>query len=353
MPFNRPTLATLTGRIAADVESRIAGAFTRLRHSVLGVLTRMLAGAFHELYGYVDWIARAIFPDTAQSTELRRWAAIWGVVPHAATRATGTLTVTGTAGATVPDRTVWRSADTSAEYASTAAAVLASGTATVAVAATVAGVAANAPTGQPVSMLSPVAGVASDAVVATAIAGGADAEGDDALRERLLARIRRPPSLGTTGDYEQWARAAHPDVTRVWTQALASGLGTATVRFMTDDATANGIPEAAVVSVVDTYIQARRPVTAQITVEAPAAVALNVTIDDLVTDTPAVRAAVEAEIADLVRRESKPGGTILLSHIREAISSALGEIDHTLVSPTADVAHTTSQIAVPGTVTWQ
>ena len=63
-------------------------------------------------------------------------------------------------------------------------------------------------------------------------------------------------------------------------------------------------------------------------------------------------AAIEAEIIDLLRREAVPGGTVLLSHLREAISIAAGEADHALTIPAANVTHATGELAVLGTITW-
>jgi len=72
----------------------------------------------------------------------------------------------------------------------------------------------------------------------------------------------------------------------------------------------------------------------------------------LAPDTEAVRAAVAAELADLIRREAEPEGGLYLSHIREAISLAAGEVDHALVSPVADVAAGTGEIITMGAITW-
>ena len=47
-----------------------------------------------------------------------------------------------------------------------------------------------------------------------------------------------------------------------------------------------------------------------------------------------------------------PGGTLLISHIREAISIAAGEVDHTLLTPDADQTVTAAQINTLGTLTW-
>ncbi len=88
------------------------------------------------------------------------------------------------------------------------------------------------------------------------------------------------------------------------------------------------IPDAGDEAVVAAYIEARRPVCAEVTVEGPTDSPLNYTITP-VPDTPEVRAAIAAELDDLHAREAEPGGTLLISHIREAISIAAGETDHT------------------------
>ena len=352
MPFNRPSIDDLVRRGSADVAARLPGTEPLLRRSVVGGVVRVVSGAHHELYGYVGWVARSVFADTAEGPELERQASIWGVSRIEAIEASGTMTVTGTTGAAVPVDSVWRRGD-GAEYRVTAAAVLAAGTAAVSVEAREPGRAGNAAIDVKLSVVSPLPGVVSESTVSVAVAGGADAESDDGLRARLIERIQNPPRGGAASDYRFWAKSAHPDVTRRWVRPLAGGLGTVTVYFMTDDATANGIPIAAAVATVNGYIDARRPVTAAVTVSAPVAVALDVTIDMLDPDTLAVRAAVEAELADLIVREAEPGGTIRVTHIAEAISSAAGEIDHVLVRPAANVAHNANQIAVPGTVTWQ
>ena len=105
-------------------------------------------------------------------------------------------------------------------------------------------------------------------------------------------------------------------------------------------------------TLVNTYIQARRPVTADADIIAPTAGALDFSIQNVRPMTQAVKDAVEAELADLIRRESEPGGTILISHIREAISTAAGETDHVLLSPTANVTVTAAQISVYGATTF-
>lgn len=349
MAFTRPTLTQLIERAQADVETRLPGADAGLRNSALNVLARTHSGAVHGTYGYLDWISRQVLPDTADAEILERWANIWGVTRKAASRAAGPVTLTGTTGAVVPAGTVLQAAD-GQEFETDAEVTLAAGTATAQVTALAAGQAGNLAAGTTLTLVSPIAGVNSQATVAAGgLVGSDDTETDDALRARLLARIQAPPHGGAKADYIAWALEVS-GVTRAWVYPGELGLGTVTVRFVRDD-DASIIPDAAEVQAVQAHLDALRPVTAGLTVVAPVAVPLNLTIA-LTPNTSTVQAAVLAEIKDLLRREAEPGGTILISHIREAISLAAGETNHVLTVPSADVTHTAGQIATLGTITW-
>ncbi|MHB1053466.1 MAG: baseplate J/gp47 family protein [Thiobacillus sp.] len=349
MAFTRPTLTQLIERAQADIETRLPGSQPRLRHTLLGTLARVHPGANHGLYGYLDWIARQVLPDTADAEILERWASIWGVTRKAASFAAGPVTLTGTTGAVVPAGTVLQAA-TGQEFETDAEVTLAAGTATAQVTALSAGQAGNLVASAKLNLISPIAGVNAQATVASGgLVGGADTETDDALRARLLARIQTPPHGGAKTDYVAWALEV-AGVTRAWVYPGELGLGTVTVRFVRDN-DASIIPDAAEVQAVLDHIDTLRPVTAGLTVVAPVAVPLNLTIA-LTPNTSTVQAAVLAEIKDLLVRAAEPGGTILISHIREAISLAAGETNHVLTVPSADVAHTVGQIATMGIITW-
>lgn len=349
MSFTRPDLPTLINRAEADIETRLPGADARLRRSNLNVLARVHSGAAHGLYGYLEWISRQVIIDTADGDMLERHASIWGVERKAASPAVGNITVTGSNGSIVPaDSTLARS--DGAQYTTDAEVTITSGTVTIAVTAVEGGQAGNAAAASSLSFDTPIAGVSATATVdAGGLTGGADIETDDDLRARLLARIQAPPHGGALHDYVAWALEV-AGVTRAWVYPAELGLGTVTVRFVRDD-DASPIPDAGEIAAVQAYIDSVRPVTAAVTVVAPVAVPLNFTID-IVPDTAAIRAAIEAELRDLLRRESAPGATILLSHIREAISLATGENDHVLTAPAANVAHAVGEMATFGAITW-
>jgi uncharacterized phage protein gp47/JayE len=349
MPFNRPTLSDIADRTRNDLNARLPGADSRLRRSGLDVLGRMHSGAVHGLYGFIEFISRQILPDTADAEHLQRWASIFGVARKAAEAAGGLVTMTGANGSAIPQGAVLQRGD-QAEYVVAEAAVIALGTAAVAVTASTPGVTGNAVAGVALTLTSPISGVATNAVVAGGgLTGGVDEEGDDSLRARLLARIREQPMGGAQSDYERWAREV-PGVTRAWVYPGIGGLGTVGVAFVMDNRE-DIVPLSADVDAVEAYIAARRPVTADVTVFAPAADPLDLTID-ITPDTPEVRAAIEAELRDLLRREAEPGGTLLISHIRQAISQAAGETDHVLTTPAANVVSAAGDLAVLGTITW-
>ena len=120
-------------------------------------------------------------------------------------------------GTVVPANTLWRSGaaidyQTDAEFVMPVAE-----TGNIHVTAVVAAAAGNAPVGIILNLVSPIAGLASQSNVSTAIAGGADIESIASVRARLLARIQDPPRGGTVGGLRVFGReSGHPDVTRAW-----------------------------------------------------------------------------------------------------------------------------------------
>lgn len=349
MAFDRPTLTQLVERARADLDGRLEGADSRLRRSPLDVLARTHAGALHGAYGYLAYAARQLMPDTADGEHLARWASVWGVERKAAEAAAGDIDITGSDGAEIDPGELLQRGD-GVEYVTTGSATVAAGVATVAVEAVTAGEAGTAIEGVALTFVSPIAGISTDAVVAAGgLIGALDQESDDSLRARLLDRIRSQPRGGAANDYRRWALEV-PEVTRAWVYPELNGLGTVGVAFVMDGRE-DLIPEAGDVTAVAAYIDERRPVTADVDVFAPDADPLDFTIH-LNPDTAEIRAAVAASLTDLLAREAEPGGTVLISHIREAISTAAGEVDHTLTTPSANVTAAAGDIAVLGTISW-
>jgi len=348
MAFARPTLSDLIVRAFADIQTRLPDSDATLRRSNLNVLSRVHSAAVHGLYGFIQWLATQIIFDTAESEYLVRWASIWKIYRIPASFATGTVTLTGTNGVTIPALTELQRAD-GALYTVDADVVIAAGTAVVSVTAVDAGQVGNAVTGYVLTLTTPIAGVASTGTAGT-LSSGADAETDAALRSRFIARIQQPPHGGAAHDYVAWALEV-PGVTRAWPYPQELGAGTVTLRFVRDN-DASIIPDAGEVATVQAYIDELRPVSLKgFYVVAPVAAPLAFSIG-VTPNTQAVKDAVTAELTDLISRESVPGGTLLLSHIRAAISAAAGETNYNMTAPAADVTNATGYMATMGAITW-
>lgn len=355
MAFDRPTLTELRERTQADVAAGL-GLGALFPRSVLQVLANTQAAVAHQLHAHAEYVALQILPDTADSEHLERFANLFGLARKAAAFAKGSVKFTGLANTTIPAGTKVLRTD-GVEYATDAEALLPSMApleVSVAVTATLAGTAGNASTGVTLTLISPISGVDNTVTIETpGLAGGLDQEDDADLLVRVLQRLQEPPKGGSVADYKGWALEV-AGVTRAFALPLHFGAGTVGVTFLVDDDPLGPIPDAAKVAEVQAYIDdpARRPVTAGVTVFAPSEVQLNPDIT-LTPDTTAVRDAVEASLEALLRSGvNVPGGTLFVSHIREAISIAEGEVDHKLNSPTADIAIGAGEIVTLGTVTW-
>lgn len=354
MVFIRPTLEQQIARSETEIASRL-GLGALVPRGMLTGLARAIAGMFHGFYGYVQWGVRQGIPDQADPETVEALAADYGVNVKPATFANGPVTFTGTNGSSIPAGTLLQRAD-GARYETLDVATIASGTAEVEVQAVDAGVAANAAAGTQLTATSPIVGVSSAVVVAApGLLRGADEESPEELLERFIERLRNTPQGGSPSDYIGWARSI-AGVTRAWALEDHFGVSTVGVTFAMDG-NASPIPTGADVNAVQAYIDdpTRRPLPAKVTVFAPAAVVVNFTIDALQPNTPEVRSAIEAALKACLLRAfpSGPKPTVLrLSHLREAISNAPGEIDHVLVVPAADVPIAAGQLPVFGAITW-
>lgn len=346
--MERPTLKQLIDQGATEFESRLPGVLVRLRIGVLGVLNRVIAGGLSALYKYAERLNKQVWADTCDAEELPKHGARWGVPQIEAAAATGVVQFAGTIGATIPAGTVLQRAD-EVQYTTDSLGTIAGGVALVPVTAVEAGQSGNAVVATQLTLTTSVPNVNALATVSTEISGGADVEKPEPWRARILARKRKPPQGGNQDDYQAWALTV-PGVTRAWVYPKELGPATVVVRFVRDD-DATLIPDAAEVAAVQAAIDVVRPVTADLTVVAPVAAPQDFTIQ-LVPDNLATRAKVEAELVDLYRREAEPGGTMLITHQREAISIAEGETDHTILVPTTNQTHTIGQLPVLGTITW-
>ena len=341
MPWTTPTLRE-TRKLTKDYVLSQLGARAMIPNSALRIMSDAKAGLTHLTFLYLDWLAKQLLPDTAEREWLDRHGLIWlenaggSKGRKAATYASGTVQFEGAPGTIIPVGSLLIAASTIRYQTTTEGTIGVGGFGVADVAALTAGAVGNVLNGEAIDPASPLPGVANSSAYGD-IDGGVDEENDEQLRERILFRIQNPPMGGSQADYVRWTMAV-PGVTRAWA-ATEQGPGTITVRFMMDDdevrVTDSDFPTNAEIAAVIAYLDTKRPVTVMDAfVVSPIPFFYDITISNLTTDNPTVRARIEASLAEMEFRRSKPGQTMYRSWVDEAISQAVGEDNHELTFET-------------------
>lgn len=351
--FNRPTLKNLRDRAVSDINANMNGADASLRRRFLNIIAIACAGIGDEILRRNEFLLKQAFVQEAEGEYIVKHGQTYDFSRKMATKSSGNISIPATPGSILPAGTALKRSDGATYTSAVEAEATLDGVCTVKITADNVGKDGNASSGTIISLLSPVSGFeAKGTVDELGLTGGTDIESMDSYLERLLLFIRNPSTGGNKTDYEIWAREV-PGVTRAWCYPTESGAGTVTVRFMMDDTYNNGIPLPGDVQRVKNHIAGYQPATAIVYVEAPVPDAVNFVFGSLDPDTTDDRTAVQNKLKSLIQSSSvEPGSTLRLSKIRGAISTATGNEDFTLTSPTADIDTATGHIAVLGTITY-
>lgn len=329
--------------IIAGMEARLNQTVPATPLSVKRVLAKVMAGLFVELHYMAEQAQMQHFPQTAHLTEieangvflrpLEALGAMVGVSPPTdAVPAELSLSLDVTdQGGTLPAGTQFYSSTNGVTYATKSAVELNLSTVTLSVIAVAdsqggdgSGAIGNLPVGAVLSLVSPVAGVASSADIPLGgdTVTGVDAETEDAYRERVLARFATQPKGGAFADYREWALEV-PGVIGCWPYADDDAPGGVELYIEASADTADdadGTPTTAQLAAVLNAVEmdanglaTRRPVGANITSASISRKAFNVEVFDVTaSDTAAVQAAATAAItAYLLGREPYVPGLTL------------------------------------------
>ena len=339
MPWTTPTLKQ-TRQLTRDYVLSQLGAVAMIPNSVLRIMSDAMAGLTHLTFLYLDWLAKQLLPDTAETEWLDRHGIIWlqnsdgSKGRKAATFAQGTIQFIGSNTIPIPVGSTLAGANNVVYQTVVEGLIGADGFGNAPAVALTAGAIGNMPDGASVSVTPAIPGVMTASFLGD-MTGGVDTETDDQLRERILFRIQNPPMGGSQADYVRWATSV-PGVTRAWANCEI-GPGTITVRFLMDDMYPDnyGLPGEADILAVTNYIDKMRPVTVADTfVFAPILFFYDITITGLDKDDSTVRARIEQSIRDMEFKRSQPGQTMYRSWVDEAISQAVGEVSHELIFET-------------------
>lgn len=183
-----------------------------------------LASCTAGLYAHQNWIVRQYFPDTADSEYLEMHAKLRNIFRKNATYASGSLKVFGEQGAIINEGIQVKCGELF-YITKSSASIDDEGSATVKVIALTTGTSSNIKSDTPAMFMAAPMGVRTECTLLSDVTGGTEAESDAALLNRLLERIRRPPSGGNKNDFRQWAESVD-GVTSAYVYPLRRGEGT-------------------------------------------------------------------------------------------------------------------------------
>jgi uncharacterized phage protein gp47/JayE len=354
-----PTTADVAENICAQIELSVGQTIPLLPKAFTRVLAKALAGVLVLVYRYAGFIFLQMFVAYASSEDtvingrvvnpLTEWGRLVGVGdPIAATRAelTATVTVLVQTG-DLPSGTQLLFADTGVVYVTTAAVDLDAATVIVSIRASSdqdgnggEGSIGNLEIGDVVSFANKPPNIASDAVVASVVTTGADAEDVDDYRARIIRRCQNKPQGGAYADYRVWASVSGianvypytggPGEVDVYVEATVASSGNS-----------DGIPTGAQITAVAAAIEldvaglaSNRPVNAAVNVYAITRRAFDVTVNGLdASDIPGAEDTIEQAVDEYLRsREPFIVGLSVLPRVDRVTSAAIAGVVDDAVS---------------------
>ena len=359
MAYQTTTLAQWLSRARALFGISETADTIRLKPNVHAVVSKVLSLLAFELSQRTSWLLDQVFASRAEETWLIRHGFELGIVRLEAAKAIGFGTGPATTGTVFPAGLIFVR-DDGARFETTSSAVAVGGQVSFQVRAVEAGTAGDTNAGavfQPEDVIGIPGFDGPLTISAGGLGGGAEKEGIEAFRNRVLDRKRNPPHGGSKADWRRWAKEV-PGVTDAFVDTFAGDSREVWVAFLFAGRV-NGIPTSGDVAVVQAYLDDpdRRPVTARVSAVAPTTSAIAMTIR-IEPDTADLRARAKAEIEAAFLDHAKPAtpnadSVFYRSWISEAISRAVGEDNHTLSVPAADTVVTTpGAIPIPGAITW-
>ena len=340
MPHSTPSYADIRDTLLRDIKNQLPDADISI-DSDYYVRASSVASCAEGIYQHQNWIVRQIFPDTADSDFLRLHARTRSMTPKSATKASGTVLLTGQVGSPVPSDLEVKIGTLS--YLTSASGVIgADGTLTIAAIASTAGTASNLAVGVTGSFVSAPSGVSSQVTVVL-MTGGTDDETDTELLARLLELIRRPPAGGNKYDYRRWAMSVD-GVSAAYVYPLRRGLGTVDVVITSSGA----LPSAETIAATQSYIDDVRPVTTKNSlVLAPTYksntwhIQIKLSGINLSEATALVNSALDDYYNNLT-----PGETLVRSQVEGLITNITGITDRQVILPAGNVIPTVDATVV-------
>lgn len=279
---------TILTEMLADLASKGTRITDMNPGSIIRTLLEITAVKFDESHYMAKQIIDLFFVVTTSGDLLKRRVAERGIVAFEGSKSSGNIVAARSTlapfGQLIPQGTVFETEDRLIQVESTAVATLGQGelSVTVPIRAVNVGAAGNLQTGISLKQVGVAISLIETATVATpGLAGGADAEDDESIRNRYLIVIRSPGTSGNKADYIKWAMEVS-GVGAVYPQSLWNGPGTVKVFLLGVDK----IPaDQSIVNAAQTYIdpnpgqgEGKAPIGATVTCSAATAINIDISV---------------------------------------------------------------------------
>jgi uncharacterized phage protein gp47/JayE len=359
-----PTIAELKAQILADIVASDTTS-TLLPVSVWNVLAGAMAAAQKLQYILAQWLYKQIFTLTMDEDALTARGAELGLVRGVASEWKGIATATGVDGTIIASGKLCTFEGLA--YQTTAAAEITGGSISVPVKSLGTGDTQNRSNGDLLSFSTPQTGLNGECTVASTTQEAQAAETKPSFRSKILARQRNKPQGGAIPDFNQWAKEV-PGIDENFTFRPAPGF--VNVYPLTDELLpANRIPSGTLLTAVETYINDdhRYPFGRAAVAIAFTEIEFDVDFTNLTPNTAAVRAAIDTATENYIyeRRPQQyaddpdPINKISAGEITaEAIAAGATNITVTLKNAGgSDISASgytlqDSELSVPRTLSW-
>ena len=306
MPVTIPTTTEIRDQIIADIDGAIGQVTPILTKAFNRVLASALAGVQTLCYRFGQWVFRQIFASTADRDALLLRGAQYGLAPTPAVAAILTADVVGVDPTVIPAGTLWATA-AGVVYSQTAAVTISGSAAVITVEALTTGIIGNLEIGDTISLTSPLAGVTTDATIASTTTTGVDAESTASFRAEVEEREKNRPQGGATPDFVQWQLEV-PGIVKAFAYRLTAGFATCYPMISLTGTAGERLPGGAKLAEVQAYLEdlIRKPLQSTPLATLLTEVSFFITVTGLSPDSAELRVTIEAAITSyLLERFAK------------------------------------------------
>jgi uncharacterized phage protein gp47/JayE len=334
--------------IMERIFSQISNDYDKSEGSFIYDAVSGVAIALEDGYIQMDTIIDKAFAETAFDEYLDKVTNEMGVYRKQATKATTTITVTGTDGTVIPLGT--RFFVDSVYFSSTESKTVSSGSASILVECEQSGTIGNVPANSIVNV-EPISGITS-VTNPNPVTNGTNVESDDDLRERYFEKVRTPSTSGNSQHYINWCKevvgVGDAKVLPLWN-------GNGTVKCVVINSNKRAA-DASLITLVATNVESQRPIGATVTVVSATELAVNISVDiDLSPgyDLVSLKTAITDSLTNYFKEIAFNMDYVSFALIGSKILEVPGVSDYrnlTLNGGTANITIGNTQVAVVGTV---